>query len=70
MVPEESFSVTVNSVRLGMVFAMGKLTVPKDDGWTCPRKIDVSIVRVLFAGKSAPSGLNSRTWYSVGRVRW
>jgi len=33
-------------------------------------KIDVSIVRVLFAGKSAPSGLNSRTWYSVASVGW
>jgi hypothetical protein len=43
MVPEESFSVTVNSVRLGMVFAMGKLTVPKDDGLEVPaedRRVD------------------------------
>ena len=34
--------------------------MPKNDGSDAPgRKIDVSIVRVLFAGKSAPSGLNS-----------
>jgi hypothetical protein len=57
-----------------MVFTVGPdrdLTAPKDDGLDAPApKIDVSIVRVLFAGKSAPSGLNSRTWYSVASVGW